>query len=83
MAHIKLGKASNLIDKSISYIENGASISDDEVLAEYHSAQLSKNILNMHIEENPENTNMLSEEDKDKALEEQYLKELNKYNPKR
>ncbi|MEI0698050.1 Clp protease ClpP [Brachyspira intermedia] len=83
MAHIKLGKASNLIDKSISYIENGASISDDEVLAEYHSAQLSKNILNMHIEENPENTNMLSEEDKDKALEEQYLNELNKYNPKK
>lgn len=79
MAHIKLGKSSALIDKAIDFIEKGKSISDDEVLAEYHSAKLASQNLQNRIDDNPSTQNITYDdiqEQKDRELENRLQNDL-------
>lgn len=80
MSHIKLAKASGLVDKALEFIESGASITSEDVLAEYHAAKLAKNTLQNRIDDNVSAQNVSSEEDiqakADKELENRLAKDL-------
>lgn len=62
MAHVKLGKQANAIDTALNYIENGQSISDESILAEYHAKMLGNQNLQNRIDDNADNQNVSNDD---------------------
>lgn len=76
-AHLKLGKSSANLDYAFKCIEEGNSIKDDDVMAEYLSSQLNKKDLDRREEDNPPDLNLnTSSEENEKTLEDAKIKKL-------
>ena len=79
MAHVKLGEQAKALDISLKYIENGQSIADESILAEYHAKILGNQNLQNRIDDNASNQNVSSDDAKaqqDKELENKLKEDL-------
>ena len=79
MAHVKLGEQAKALDISLKYIENGQSIADESILAEYHAKILGNQNLQNRIDDNASKQNVSSDDAKaqqDKELENKLKEDL-------
>lgn len=63
MAHVTLGKQANAIDLALNYIENGESIKNDKVLADYQAKILGNMNLQNRINDNADAQNVSNDEE--------------------
>ena len=63
MAHVTLGKQANAIDIALKYTENGESIQNDNILAEYQAKILGNMNLQNRINDNADSQNVSNSED--------------------